>query len=625
MNIEFLFTDINDKSKLYLEEIYEETSRFTGETTENSTIEYVGKTYCTTAIESLMPKIPAIKKCEYKGCLERIANEVFELTSDETIYTISCTIDTYNSKKTRMLIRISTAPTDSTNSTNSVNSDLIDSYDQLLEKLKLETKNVFRSDWNSCIWIKDEQSEFLSSNLYPCIFRAENRLRAFANKLLIWELGSDWLQNPGLEKYAESHKNLCEDFRNREPAFSNVDDVFISTTLETLFEIIQKGVVYESPFTLTKEQLNELFSIVRKADKQDNITNWIKKKRIIKKNLWKDVFEPYFIETENSQQIITDFIKNRNHIAHNKPITLSAYRTMLKSFSDLDDMIKNANDKFEESVPSEELYLTIDIQNEQAQEAEEQKEYEKNYLRDRIQGETGVEILWRDSIFEMFIERTDCLYETFHDMYYWDSRFTVCPMCSIEDSEQWQTLFAVQCNANKDYYIEVQVQIVIDDEMDGDSCLSLRYLVRDSDNDASHDNTFTTASINYHNGNGYEDLFEGTVQLYSESSLDETEMDSFIEELQEKIEEFNPYIALKETMEMDMVRNGDPAPVADFPCWECEKYGISLREDFYKFGHCCYCGTDNEIHICERCETPYGDGGGSMGLCNSCRDEIENE
>ena len=43
-----------------------------------------------------------------------------------------------------------------------------------------------------------------------------------------------------LEKYKESHKKLSRDFRSNEPAFKDVDDVFISATLETLFEIIKK-------------------------------------------------------------------------------------------------------------------------------------------------------------------------------------------------------------------------------------------------------------------------------------------------------------------------------------------------------------------------------------------------
>ena len=238
MVIEFLFSEIMDKSKLYDEGLIELNNRFINQTESVPYSNYIGKTYCTDAMEIVRSKVPGIKKCEYKGALERLANEVFELETDHAIYVVSCTIDTYPSAKTRMLVRIMVKPLESDDSKHST-TRLIDSYDQILERVKLQVKDAFRSDWKSCVWIKDEQSEVLCSNLYPYIFRAENRLRAFANKLLIWELGSDWLDSPGLEKYFESHKKLSEDFRNREPAFSDVDDVFISTTLETLFEIIQ--------------------------------------------------------------------------------------------------------------------------------------------------------------------------------------------------------------------------------------------------------------------------------------------------------------------------------------------------------------------------------------------------
>lgn len=631
MVVEFLLNEIKDRHKLYNDEpmIIRSFNDDKMETIPCS--QYIGKAYCQAAMETVKNKVGNIKKCEYKGSIQRIANEVFELISEQATYTVICTIDTYPSLKTRMLVQIESKNThvDSNGAFDSSNAtgDVLSEYDQTLEKVKLEVKSAFRKDWTSCVWIKDEQSEFLCSNLYPHIFRTENRLRAFANKLLIWELGPNWIESPGLEKYAKSHTKLSEDFRRREPVFSDVDDVFISATLETLFEIIQKGLVYESPFQLSQEQLNDLIDIVSKSKTPEHISNWIKKRRTTKKDLWKDIFEPYFASTKNSQQIITDFILNRNHIAHNKPLTLSAYGTMERSFTDLDDLIKNANEKFEESVPSEELYLTIDIKMEEAREAEEQEEYERTYLRDRIEGETGVEILWHQEIFELFLDKADLIYQTFHDLYYWDSRFAISPIHQIEDNENWQTLFSVKCNACEEYYLDIQIEIIIDDEMDGDSSLSIRYRAHVKDGGASvdHNAALPSATIYYHNGNGYENIPEGTIELLSESSLDESEIDDLIEELTAAIEAINPYVAIKQSMEESAAKGEETSPVADFPCCECEKYGVSLRDDFYKFGHCCYCGTDNEVQICEKCGLPFGDGGGNSGLCNSCHDLIEKE
>ena len=170
------------------------------------------------------------------------------------------------------------------------------------------------------------------------------------------------------------------------------------------------------------------------------------------------------------------------------------------------------------------------------------------------------------------------------------------------------------------------MEISVDDEMDGDSSLNYRYIIHGVNGEIIHSNNGrATASIRYHNGNGSENVFEGTIDLISDSEMDESEMDDFLDELKTAIEEFNPYIAIKESMEIAAVKDGEPQPVADFPCWECEQLGVSLREDLYKFGHCCYCGTDNEVQICEVCETPFGDGEGSGGLCNGCIARIEKE
>lgn len=626
MVIEFILNDIKDKSKLYKVEQIEKISRFTGMPETIESIEYVGKNYCKTAIDSVVSKVTGIKTCEYKGALERIGNESFQITTDLISYSVTCTIDTYQGNKTRMQVKIvSNAISRQTDEGVDQTDSATMAYDHLLEKLKIEIKKAFRNDWSSCVWIKDEQSESLCSLLYPCIFRAENRVRAFANKVLIWELGTNWIASPGLEKYAESHKELCGAFRSKEPSFADVDDVFISTTLETLFEIIKDGVVYETPFALSKEQYNELLKIVSKAPK-DNVAEWLKKKRTVKKNLWSDIFEQYFCGTENSQQIITDFILNRNHIAHNKPISFNAYQIMSKSFSDFDDMVKQANDKFEESVPSEEYELTIDILNEQALEEAEQLEYEKNYLRDRIYGETGIDIRWHNEIFEMLSEKCDLLYQTIHDIYYWDNRYSISSANDLNDDENWQVLFSITCNACEPAHIEVQISMAIDEEMDSESYLYLRCIVHGKDGEiVNDDESRNHFAILYHNGSGCENLEEGTIEPTSESYLDDSAADDFLDELSAKIENLNPYIAIKEYLEMLAAKEGGNPPVAEFPCLECERFGVSISEDFYKFGCCCYCGSDNEVSICERCGTPFGDGGGSGGFCNSCLDYVDNE
>ena len=103
-------------------------------------------------------------------------------------------------------------------------------------------------------------------------------------------------------------------------------------------------------------------------------------------------------------------------------------------------------------------------------------------------------------------------------------------------------------------------------------------------------------SPRYHNGSGFENIEEGgIIEPVSESELDESEMEELFDALKTSIEELNPYIAMKESLEYSAAKSGEASPIADFPCWECGESGVSLNEDLYKFGHCCYCGTDNEV------------------------------
>lgn len=612
MIVEFLFNEIKERSNLYVNTVERVESPFGTE--ENCIIcQYVGDQYCKKVISTVETKMMG-SKWIYKGTVDQVSTEVFEVCADGKTYKISCMIETFEENRaTRMLVRIETQDS-------MVGGNIPAEYDQFLERLKFEIKAAFRKDWENCVWLLDEQSEQLCSDLYPQIFRAENRLRAFSNKALMWKLGTHWINSPGLEKYAESHEELAKDFRAREASFSDVDDVFISTTLETMFRIIQDGVVYESPYQLSQTEFNQLMKIGEKSNA--NILDWIRKRRQVKLNLWTDIFEPYFTATPNCKVLFVDFIKNRNHVAHNKPLSLGAYNTMRAGIKDFDKMIELANRQFEATSPSEEFYLSMKIEAEDAQKEAETKEFEKNYLRDRIADNTGERIRWRDEILELLADRAENLYVEVHDRYYWDNGFSVGPLSGFSDQEDsWQHLFSVACNVCEDSHLEVQILLSINDGMDEDSSLFLRCMICEQ---GGEEESFS-AVIHYHNGSGYEDDLEGTVELESVSNLDDSEAESFIEDLEGAISELNPYVAQIEALEYEAARHGGSFPVAEFSCWECGKTCVSLSDEFYPFGHCCYCGSDNEVSICERCGNPFSSDNGHDGICDACWEDYDKE
>ena len=131
-------------------------------------------------------------------------------------------------------------------------------YDIFLEQLKIEIKNTFKKDWAVCSWIMDEQSEQLCSYLYSIIFKVENKIRAFANKILVHYLGKNWIKQCGMEKYEESHKNLSDDFKRKVPCFADIDDTLMSMTMETMMEVVQKANIYENEIVLNQSDMTKL-------------------------------------------------------------------------------------------------------------------------------------------------------------------------------------------------------------------------------------------------------------------------------------------------------------------------------------------------------------------------------
>ena len=144
-------------------------------------------------------------------------------------------------------------------------------------------------------------------------------------------------------------------------------------------------------------------------------------------------------------------------------------------------------------------------------------------------------------------------------------------------------------------------------------------------NDIYYELIFTIDTYRYEKAR-MKDSFEGIIVLNSESYYNTEELDRFKDELKAYIDdELNPLISKKESLEYIAVTEGGTGPVADIPCMECGKYGISISEDFYPFGHCCYCGEENYIKQCHRCGRWYEDGDGNDTICAECLEKVMEE
>ena len=91
-------------------------------------------------------------------------------------------------------------------------------------------------------------------------------------------------------------------------------------------------------------------------------------------------------------------------------------------------------------------------------------------------------------------------------------------------------------------------------------------------------------------------------------------MDDFKEELQAEIDELNPYPAKLDALEYEA--KGTEQFVADIPCEQCGKFGISVNEALLPVGKCCYCGYEHDLEKCVRCGALVGLL--EHGLCPTC-------
>ena len=316
MRVVFSSDEIYDLSKLYT------YTQLAGLSSSEREEHYHGKDYVQNVLEEVLLGL-GWKSSSYVGCEDRLANEAFAVRDpSETEYKISFQIDTYDSgKKAHLEV--------------SIESENRDEYDIHLEQLKIAIKDRLIQDWKQCTWLLDEQSAELCTEAYKKANIVENELRAFISKVLIHFLGVNWICCFGLEKYAESVKELEKKFVQRVPEFDNINTVFLSMTLDTLASVMLKGSTYEEPVRLTR---NDFRLLMEKGDKI-NVHDFLEKRKTPETSIWEDLFAQFIDDEDTFKSALTSFISGRNHIAHSKVLSKSAYDIIMHDFSNMEHKI----------------------------------------------------------------------------------------------------------------------------------------------------------------------------------------------------------------------------------------------------------------------------------------------
>ena len=278
-----------------------------------------------------------------------------------------------------------------------------------------------------------------------------------------------------------------------------------------------------------------------------------------------------------------------------------------KDFEKMDEQIRNADAKFDMEETSDELLDTWSAE-------EEQQRNEREYYRDRLASETGIDVLDGSDIENQFDETLQDLYDAVFQRYHLD----VCYEISDFQIPNEGTCFTVTSPVLEDGSLRVDVfaNYIIDDDLGVDSVCKIE--CRDGEG-----KTICSAEISFRNGNGHEGE-EGLMEADEDSEYDTSELEELREELFEYIDEkLNPYPG---KLDAHVYENkGDNAWTADFACSQCGKFGVSIHEEFLPIGRCCYCGWDNELEKCDRCGQLVDVDVLENGLCPSCSAYVDKQ
>ena len=477
--IEFKMIEIKELSKIQKRELVEDDVF----ETEVEKIIDLADEYCEQKMNQAQVLLGSECRVKYIGCTDRIGNYEFKVFNNDIEYTVIFQMDTYEWNR-QLTIKIGYSKIRVGIPVGQMR-ERVDGYDHFLEKLKLSIKNLLIRDWYKCVWIKDNQSLELSKEIYSDIYIAENELRAFISRIMIENFGIEWHDRPEFYKLKASIEENGVIIKRNVPSFNNIDINLYTVTLEKLMETVKtdiySDVMQDSP-EMQKLIKERIFSTTQ-LDRMQSALDFLKKRYVKKYNIWEKFFKPLISDSIKWEELLSSFIANRNHVAHNKLLDYSSKETMLSDTREFRRFIQEAVVKFDEENCSEEVEETL-------QAIADQREYEREAQLEIIESEAGVKIRDKRAILKLFQDSVDEIYTDAVNKVYFDEKIDLMGECSLHDTTEEQLLFTIE--GRKKEKLEIYGIIDIDDSEGTASVMQIR--VYDTDENVEN------ANISYVNG-----------------------------------------------------------------------------------------------------------------------------
>lgn len=459
--IEFKMIEIKDLSKIQKRKMAKDDI-FEADVEQ---VEDIADEYCKDIMARIETLLASDCKVKYIGCTDRIGNFEFKVSYKNIEYTVIFQMDTYEWNR-QFTIKIGYSQVRIGVPVPQMR-EKIAGYDYFLEKLKINIKNALIRDWYKCVWIKDNQSLELSREVYSDIYMAENELRAFISRIMIEHFGIDWHDRPEFYKLKASIEENAVIIKRNVPNFNNIDVNLYTVTLEKLMDTVKADIysdaMLDSPEMqkLIKERIFETTHL----DKMQSALEFLKNRYVKKYNIWEKFFKPLIADQVKWEELLTSFIANRNHVAHNKLLDYMSKETMLSDTREFRRFIREAVIKFDEENCSEEVEETL-------QAIADQREYEQEARMEIIESESGVKIRSRKEILKLFQDTIDEIYTDAVNKVYFDEGIEVLGECKLQDTVDEQLLFSITVRSGKE--LEIYGVIDIDDSEGTASVMQIR-------------------------------------------------------------------------------------------------------------------------------------------------------
>ena len=477
--IEFKMIEIKDLSKIQKRKMVKDDI-FEADVEQ---VEDIADEYCQGIMARIETLFGSECKVKYIGCTDRIGNFEFKVSYKDVEYTVIFQMDTYEWNR-QFTIKIGYSQIRIGIPVPQMR-EKIAGYDHFLEKLKINIKNALIRDWYKCVWIKDNQSLELSREVYSDIYMAENELRAFISRIMIEHFGIDWHDRPEFYKLKASIEENAVIIKRNVPNFNNIDVNLYTVTLEKLMDTVMADIYSDAMQDSPEMQklIKERIFATTQLDKMQSALDFLKNRYVKKYNIWEKFFKPLIADPVKWEELLTSFIANRNHVAHNKLLDYMSKETMLSDTREFRKFIREAVIKFDEENCSEEVEETL-------QAIADQREYEQEARMEIIESESGVKIRDKKEILKLFQDTVDEIYTDAVNKVYFDEGIEVLGECQLQDSVDEQLLFSITGKSSKK--LEIYGVIDIDDSEGTASAMQIRVY--------SADENIVNGDIGYMNG-----------------------------------------------------------------------------------------------------------------------------